>query len=175
MEVKGDGCFLLNEKPNKKVKFCAISQHMGIFQGLCLHKEALWGSGKWIMITAESCACCNCQTDFGRWVMLLIHHVFFYSHSVWKWYFSVTNSYHWPSASDCWIWTRNLTYPKRHSTQGAFRAGTQHIKLQFRLKHFSNLFEPGHEKTSLCHMRTTKAQISLHIRAVWSAPLLFAD
>ena len=25
-----------------------------------------------------------------------------------------------------------------------------------------------------CHMRTTKAQISLHIRAVWSAPLLFA-
>ena len=26
----------------------------------------------------------------------------------------------------------------------------------------------------LCHMRTTKAQISLRIRAVWSAPLLFA-
>ena len=27
----------------------------------------------------------------------------------------------------------------------------------------------------LCHMRTTKAQISLCIRAVWSAPLLFID
>ena len=26
----------------------------------------------------------------------------------------------------------------------------------------------------LCHLRTTKAQISLHIRAVWSAPLLAA-
>ena len=26
----------------------------------------------------------------------------------------------------------------------------------------------------LCHKRTTKAQISLHIRAVWSVPLLFA-
>ena len=25
-----------------------------------------------------------------------------------------------------------------------------------------------------CHMRTTKAQISLRIRKVWSAPLLFA-
>ena len=27
---------------------------------------------------------------------------------------------------------------------------------------------------ALCHMQTTKAQISLRIRAVWSAPLLFA-
>ena len=35
------------------------------------------------------------------------------------------------------------------------------------------LKEPRQEKTCLCHMRTTKAQISLHIRAVWSAPLLF--
>ena len=34
--------------------------------------------------------------------------------------------------------------------------------------------EPRHEKTCLCHMRTRKAQISLRIRAVWSAPLLFA-
>ena len=35
-------------------------------------------------------------------------------------------------------------------------------------------YEPRHEKTCLCHMRTTKAQISLRIHAVWSAPLLFA-
>ena len=28
------------------------------------------------------------------------------------------------------------------------------------------LFEPRHKKTSFCHMRTTKAQISLRIRAV---------
>ena len=34
--------------------------------------------------------------------------------------------------------------------------------------------EPRHEKTCFCYMRTTKAQISLRIRAVWSAPLLFA-
>ena len=34
--------------------------------------------------------------------------------------------------------------------------------------------EPHHEKTCLCHMRTTKAQISPRIHAVWSAPLLFA-
>ena len=30
-----------------------------------------------------------------------------------------------------------------------------------------------HEKTCLCHIWTTNAQISLRIRAVWSAPLLF--
>ena len=36
------------------------------------------------------------------------------------------------------------------------------------------VFETRHDKTCFCHMRTTKEQISLHIRAVWSAPLLFA-
>ena len=35
-------------------------------------------------------------------------------------------------------------------------------------------FEPCHEKTCFCHMRATKAQISLRIRAVWSAPFLLA-
>ena len=34
--------------------------------------------------------------------------------------------------------------------------------------------EPCHEKTCFCHMRTTKAQISLRILAVWSTPLWFA-
>ena len=33
--------------------------------------------------------------------------------------------------------------------------------------------EPRREKTCFYHMRTTKVQISLRIRAVWSAPLLF--
>ena len=33
-------------------------------------------------------------------------------------------------------------------------------------------YEPRHEKSCFSHMRTTKAQISLHIRPVWSAPLL---
>ena len=36
------------------------------------------------------------------------------------------------------------------------------------------LIEPHHGKTCFCLMRTAKAQISLHIRAVWSAHLLFA-
>ena len=35
-------------------------------------------------------------------------------------------------------------------------------------------YEPHHEKTCFCHMRTTKLQFSLRIRAVWSVPLLFA-
>ena len=34
-------------------------------------------------------------------------------------------------------------------------------------------YQPRHEKTCLCHMRTTKMQISLHICAVSSASLLF--
>ena len=34
--------------------------------------------------------------------------------------------------------------------------------------------EPRYEKICFYHMRTTKPQISLHIRAVWSAPLFFA-
>ena len=34
--------------------------------------------------------------------------------------------------------------------------------------------EPRHEKTCFSHMRTTKVQISLRIRAARSAPLLFA-
>ena len=33
--------------------------------------------------------------------------------------------------------------------------------------------EPRQEKTCFSHMQTTKVQISLHIPAVWSAPLLF--
>ena len=37
----------------------------------------------------------------------------------------------------------------------------------------SCLLEPCHYKTCLYHMRTTKTQISLRIRAVWSASLLF--
>ena len=31
-------------------------------------------------------------------------------------------------------------------------------------------YEPRHEKTCFCHMQTTKTQISLRLRAVWSAP-----
>ena len=38
----------------------------------------------------------------------------------------------------------------------------------------SRLYEPRHEKTCLCYMRTTKMQISLCNCAVWSVPLLFA-
>ena len=35
-------------------------------------------------------------------------------------------------------------------------------------------YGPRHEKTCLCPMLTTKTQISRQVRAVWSAPLLFA-
>ena len=35
------------------------------------------------------------------------------------------------------------------------------------------LYEPCREKMGLCRMRASKAQISRHIHAVWSAPLSF--
>ena len=40
-------------------------------------------------------------------------------------------------------------------------------------KNHKPIFEPLHEKTCFNHMWTTKVQISLCIRAVWSALLLF--
>ena len=48
---------------------------------------------------------------------------------------------------------------------------------QKRRLHYSitDTHEQHHEKTCFSHMRTTKTQISLRIRAVWSASLLFAD
>ena len=57
-----------------------------------------------------------------------------------------------------------------------------HVHIYFLSKaifvHKKYVFKPNkdetcHEKTCICHMRTTKAQISLRICAVWSAPLLF--
>ena len=40
------------------------------------------------------------------------------------------------------------------------------IKVTVSEKESFRITEPRHEKTCLCHMRTTKAQISLRIRAV---------
>ena len=38
----------------------------------------------------------------------------------------------------------------------------------------SKLYGPWRGKPWFCYLRRTKVQTSLHIRAVWSAPLLFA-
>ena len=46
-----------------------------------------------------------------------------------------------------------------------------HLELVYIVKNADNICEPCHEKTCLCYMRTRKAQMSLLIRAVWSAPL----
>ena len=45
------------------------------------------------------------------------------------------------------------------------------------LMHMHNSLQMGQamQKRILCHMQTTKVQISLRIRAVWLAPLLLAD
>ena len=45
-----------------------------------------------------------------------------------------------------------------------------HFKIQTH-----TLYEPRYEKTCLCHMRTKKAQFSMRICTVWTAPLLYAQ
>ena len=88
MEVKGDSLFLRNENPTKNIKFWVISQYMGIFQGLFLCNKVHWGSGK--LCSARIWILCVLQLWDRIWKVCegkLIHHVFFYSHSVWKWTF----------------------------------------------------------------------------------------
>ena len=54
------------------------------------------------------------------------------------------------------------------------RFNKEAVRVHHRDYNIQELYGPGHAKRVLCHMRTTKAQISLRIRAVWSAPLFFA-
>ena len=63
----------------------------------------------------------------------------------------------------------SISYALRWATQGQWSSG-----FHFFSSAKKSIFEPRHKKTCICHMRTTKAQISMRIRAVWSAPLLFA-
>ena len=55
-----------------------------------------------------------------------------------------------------------------------FRVLMQNKQLVNVLRNLGKHLSRAMRKCVLCHMRTTKAQISLRIRAVWSAPLLFA-
>ena len=54
--------------------------------------------------------------------------------------------------------------------QNKFSLATDFVCVRSTLAGFHWSIEPGHEKMCLSHMRTIKAQISLRIRAVWSAP-----
>ena len=49
------------------------------------------------------------------------------------------------------------------------------VKVDCFCKKQSVTYESHHEKTCSWHMQTTKAEISLRIRAAWSSPLLFAS
>ena len=61
---------------------------------------------------------------------------------------------------------KRLKLSTRVSAPSAVRHSVHSLELQ-------RSYEPRHEKTCLCYMRTTKVQISLRIRTVWSAPSLF--
>ena len=75
-----------------------------------------------------------------------------------------------------------LIFDKHHSYSRSFLlhsvwhfvSGSDARKKTKGIKGVPHSIEPRHEKTCFCPMRTTKAQISLRIRAVWIAPLLFA-
>ena len=79
---------------------------------------------------------------------------------------------------ECWVWSWGYVYetgplPLCYRTNRSILRRYQCDHWSDRRKRWAS-GEPRQEKTCLCHMRTTKAQISLCIRTVWSAPLLFA-
>ena len=78
------------------------------------------------------------------------------------------------------VWTKNMSVRKIKICFLSFFFDISSLELYWTLLNFSGkkfywliwiIFEPGHQK--MCLMRTTKAQVSLRILAVWSAPLLF--
>ena len=67
----------------------------------------------------------------------------------------------WPIIRQGQIWSPMLLYGKK-------------VKQWIFFRNYCSLwYEPRHEKTCFCLMRTTKVQISLVICTVWSVPLLF--
>ena len=65
----------------------------------------------------------------------------------------------------------------KFSSMSTYESRKTQMIIYWNLKKYENCwppqFEPHHEKTFLCHMWTTKPQISLRICAVWPVPLLF--
>ena len=89
--------------------------------------------------------------------------------------------------------TKHRQYQCKHSSNWAIKTHCRPVrytlnwqkkyKYRFKIFHFGQKYnhcqnraemKPRHEKTCLYHIQTTKAQISLRIRTVWPAPLLFA-
>ena len=81
----------------------------------------------------------------------------------------------------CPVYLHKRSMGKRLKTKSTWRRQMREIRtfsgsrwcIIISTQQVLNTFKPHHEKTCLCHMRTTKAQISLRICAVWSAPLFF--
>ena len=83
-----------------------------------------------------------------------------------------------------WVWPGNATVPHRRPTHGTVRKRTEHlhpldIKKTIQVKQIitldpKSIFEPWRVISNNPVYATTKAQISLRIRTVWSEPLLVA-
>ena len=75
----------------------------------------------------------------------------------------------------CWLMDKRMNGQTNGQTNKRMETCTSKSPmLKQVLKHIlTTPYEPRHEKICLCHMWTIKVQISLCIRAVWSAPLLF--
>ena len=59
-----------------------------------------------------------------------------------------------------------LYYKLTNEPKGSGELNIHELKAMKRVFKWHVLYEPRREKTCLCHMQTTKVQISLHIRAV---------
>ena len=80
------------------------------------------------------------------------------------------------SANSCIIiLEEHPSYVLNYALSAIFQIRTESVLfLAMQHFHFHKYLSEAMRKCVLCYMRTTKVQISLRIRAVWSAPLLFA-
>ena len=70
------------------------------------------------------------------------------------------------------MYERNACNSSSISIRNLSGTNLYHNCIQYGNFGMSIWYGPRHEKTYLCHMRTTKAQICLRIHTVWSASLL---
>ena len=85
--------------------------------------------------------------------------------------FSVFELKQWQNCND---FTRLFAAKLSKKDKSECVMGSRQLFFLLLLNQYSILYGPRHWKTWLCCIRTTKAQTSLRICAVWSAPLFFA-
>ena len=99
---------------------------------------------------------------FSRYFLQIFQYFILYQH-------------HFLKSGTPWRTIKKLLITTSSTTLTEYSGFLSPITYTYLRKHVARnrqFIEPCHEKTCFSHMRTTKVQISLRIRAVWLAPLL---